>query len=864
MGRRPAAEGAQRTDLFGDPLPEGALARLGTIRWRHESLASLAFGSEGKTLITTGGDGTLRIWDVASGKEIRRLGPKPGPDAGHGREKMAQLFMFRIGNSFSTLVISQDRNLLASATGSRELSLWDLNTGQKLRTLEPATVGSWRPVVFSPDGKTLVAEERSRGVSLFDVESAKELRQLYKLDRGNLAEFAVGRHLGAFSPDGKWISWVEQIVRPPRTIRVKVWEVKTGEKVREIALPAPPDLLALSPDGKTVVMGSGRGIISLWDWAKEKEVLQLDEPDKVRHPALAFSSDSKLLALWNGTTIRLLEAATGKEMKSFSDKPELGGAAALRFVTFRNPQVVFSPDGSRLAIGGDGNTVRVWDVAQGTRLGLEAGHQGAISAVALPAGGDTATTVGTDGTVRQWETASGKEIRQFYLPARTTGTGLSSDGRLVGFGDYGDAFHVWEVAKGEETRQWKSPEHAGDGQPLIFSPDGRTMVSQNYNGVLFFWDVATGKERFRRSDQAATGKAGRKLPFKSAPTFSADSRLVAVVYWEELKADDNPIRLTPCAIRLVDGATGQLLREFDKQEPPITAVAFSPDGGSIAAMNLDSTITLWESLTGKKRLHFKVNEDWLPILSRPLTFSPDGRELAAGGTNGSVWMWDTATGKQAARFTGHDGPVSSLAFSADGKTMLSGGADGTALVWPVRTPGSPSVTLEPEQVRRLWADLQKDDAVEAYRAICTLSADPAHTLPVLRKELRPGRGPDAKRIGRIIADLDSDEFDTREKASQELERLDKGAEPAVRRALAGGASAEVRSRLERWLAQPEKAASAPEDLQTLRAVEVLGRIGSTEAKEILKTLAKGAAEGRLTREAKATLERLEKTTRPKP
>jgi hypothetical protein len=163
----------------------------------------------------------------------------------------------------------------------------------------------------------------------------------------------------------------------------------------------------------------------------------------------------------------------------------------------------------------------------------------------------------------------------------------------------------------------------------------------------------------------------------------------------------------------------------------------------------------------------------------------------------------------------------------------------------------------------LWADLEKDNAVDAYRAVCTLSTDPVRTLPLLRKELRPTQGPDPKRIGRIIADRDSDQFETREKASRELEKFDKGAEPAVRRALAGGVSAEVRSRLERWLAQPEPAVSAPEELRSFRAVEVLGRIGNAEAKELLQTLTRGLAEAPLTREAKATLERLERPLNPR-
>src|SRR5262249_31627583 len=168
---------------------------------------------------------------------------------------------------------------------------------------------------------------------------------------------------------------------------------------------------------------------------------------------------------------------------------------------------------------------------------------------------------------------------------------------------------------------------------------------------------------------------------------------------------------------------------------------------------------------------------------------------------------------------------------------------------------SPAATLKPTDLERLWADLGSNDGVKAYQAIVAMENDPERAVPFLAKHLRPIAKVEPQRISRLIGDLDNKSFSVREQAQRELEELGNLAEKELRKTLASRPSLEVRRRIETLLERVDPVKS-PARLQALRAVEVLEHIGTPEAQEVLKNLATGAPEARLTREAKASLERL--------
>jgi hypothetical protein len=211
---------------------------------------------------------------------------------------------------------------------------------------------------------------------------------------------------------------------------------------------------------------------------------------------------------------------------------------------------------------------------------------------------------------------------------------------------------------------------------------------------------------------------------------------------------------------------------------------------------------------------------------------------------------------------GHEGWVQAVAFSADGRTLASGSTDTTVLLWDT-TGGAgaaqSSGKLSAEELKTLWADLGRDNAKVAYAAVGELVAVPGQAVPALRDRLRPVKAADPEQVAKWLADLDGDAFETRERAARELEKLGDAAEPPLRKALEGKPSAQVRRAVEQLLADLE---GRPERLRTVRALEVLEYIGTPEAARLLQELADGSPEAWLTREAKASLERLKRRPAP--
>jgi hypothetical protein len=176
----------------------------------------------------------------------------------------------------------------------------------------------------------------------------------------------------------------------------------------------------------------------------------------------------------------------------------------------------------------------------------------------------------------------------------------------------------------------------------------------------------------------------------------------------------------------------------------------------------------------------------------------------------------------------------------------------------------PDLVLAPRQLENLWDDLAGEDAARAWRAVCTLVQAPEQAIPWLKEHLKtPGAG-DRNRITHLIADLDSDQFAARQQAARELEKLAELAETPMREALEKHPSLEVRRQLERLLERLEGPAQTPRVMRELRSLEVLEHTGTHEARQVLEALARGAPKDRLTREAKAALQRLATQSVPKP
>jgi hypothetical protein len=248
-----------------------------------------------------------------------------------------------------------------------------------------------------------------------------------------------------------------------------------------------------------------------------------------------------------------------------------------------------------------------------------------------------------------------------------------------------------------------------------------------------------------------------------------------------------------------------------------------------------------------------------------LAFANGGRCLVTTDEN-FLRVLDLATGKELHRWSLPPGKVESWAVSIvshllampDGRRVITTLHDGTALVWDLSPAFGSLGRLDPDEetLAAYWSDLAGDDAKRAYAAVWQLADARDSTAAFLRGKLAPVLEPDAKKIRQHIDELDNESFEVRDRASKELESLGRLAVPALRAALEKNPSPEKRRRVETLLATAVDEKISVESLRGLRGLHALEQIGTRDARDLLRKLATGASEARLTREAKMALQRV--------
>jgi RNA polymerase sigma factor (sigma-70 family) len=807
-----------------DPLPPGAVARLGSLRFSPgDTVQAVAFSPDRRTLASGNGDQTVRLWEVDTGKEIRVF-------RGHTSTVLSVAF-------------SPDGKLLASRSGGvtysdNSIRLWDVATGKEVRRFGAVQEAPWTGsrsysgsaswafwIAFSPDGKTLASgagdlTNRDNVIRLWDIRTGKELR----LCRGHREPVRCF----AFAPDGKTLASgsADQTVR--------LWDPVSGKQLHLLrGHQGMVWAVAFSRDGKVLASAGDDRTIRLWDPARGKEQHRFEVP--VAAKSVTVIDEGSLAWGDSQGEIHLLDIRTGKEIRRLPGHP------------YGVSYLCCCPAGKRLASVGEGvdHAVHLWDVRTGKQLSPgPKGHRAPVAAVAFFPDGKTLASAGWDATVRLWQAVTGNELcRLGGAPFRdgTNAVAVSPDGHLLAVATNGGThIRLLESATGKELQRLTNP-GSGWFTAVAFSPDGKTLLTGGNRfrggwwGTPCLWDVRTGKElrQFQGHQNNARSVA-----------FSPDGKTVVS------GGEDSTVRLW-------ETDTGKELRLLRGHQHQVEAVVFSPDGRILASSGAQ-TIRFWDLETGRELRRLDGQSG---ITS--LAFSPDGGYLASvGHENGHepvVHLWEAATGKNVRRWSGHRNAINSIAFAPDGRTLATASRDTLVLVWDVTGLLDQGKLVDRrlagKELEGLWEQLASEDAVLAHRALWRLALAPAQAVPLLKARLRVDSTATARQIDRLIGDLDSDEFTIRERASAELEKIGHQAGPALRKALEGQPGLEVRRRVERLLKRLETKARSSEKLRVVRAVRVLEYSGTLEARRLLAGLAGGAAGTPVTREAKAALQR---------
>jgi RNA polymerase sigma factor (sigma-70 family) len=784
------------TDRHGDPLPPGAIARLGTIRFRHGyHVVSVAFSPDGKTVAAGGAGRAVTLWDAATGVEKGRF--------------------LNALREVRGIAFSPDGKVLAAiGPGDAVLYLVGASTGAELRRLQEQS--GIHCVAFAPNGKHLATGSVGGVVRLWDAATGAE-RMQRSGDCGRV-------HAVVFSPDSKLLAYAGE----DGTIRL--WNGNFADEPRRLEGHVKDVFsLSFSPDGAHLASTGRDGTLRLWAVTTGRQLRALG--DKRDAPlAVTFSRDGALLASSHRDgTLTLWDPRTGRKVRSW---PAHASPAAT---------VAFSPDGKVLASGGAWESdVRLWNVADGKELHPADGPHGPVEFLRWSADAQTLLSAGRERRVVWWDLKTGAPRRQVYSPAPDwTAFALAADGKTLATGCLPDqTVRVGDLDSDRPARV------LGEQDVLVraigFSPDGRLLATGGRDTPIHLWDVKGGKKL------RTLGEAGDMV---GCLAFSPDGKTLA--YGRSRIGNDADTK----TLRLMDVATGAEVRSFDGGGY-VPTVCFSPDGKTLAAWHDTPDrhlVRLWDVATSRELCRYAGHQ----ASGLALAFSPDGKLIASGGgdvqrRDNAVHLWEAATGEIIRRFDGHHSGVSSLAFSPDGCKVASGGGDATILIWDA-TAGPHQPVRTEKELEACWRTLANEDAARAYEAVGALAAAGEQAVPLLEKHLRPVPRPDAAAVARLIADLNSDDFAVRQKANEGLGELGEAAVVPLRRALADKPTLEVRRRLQQLLDQTQ--ARGGDWLRRLRAVQALERMHTPRARRLLESLAAGAPGASLTEDAKAALRR---------
>ncbi len=617
-------------DQFGDKLPRGAIARLGTIRWRHSDYCRrVAFVGNGESLVTAGFDGAVNHWEVPSGRKLRTFGTGLGAIWG--------------------LDVSRDGRLLAIGAERMQVHVWNVETGQPLWNAKvPAALFLHVPAVaFSPDSHLLAVMRPPRSIMIFNAESGEEVRSI-ELHQRDIFESLC------WSPDGQLIACGS------RGGLVCISDVATGKTLVEVKHNDQITSLMFSPDGSKLASASGLAAthrspenqadptLRVWDVKTGRE-LQKIRAEGEEISALAYSPDGKSLAFADRYRARLFNVLPDGALR---EQRALAG-------TMWIDRLQFSRNGKYLAAGSHAVSPFLWDLSTVAELVQKTGHTDSVSSAEYSMNGRSLISISLDRSLIAWDWTTG-DREPFPMVSTDPPDWISQSGRylVVSRGTPDFYFRFIDLQTKQEFGPFATPGAATTNYD--FDKRRNRLASAGTDGVRV-WDLTT-KRAVWHSD------------FESHHVrFALDGTQVVVwsCYSPEIKAFDSETGKVKGVMNI--GRHGPKEGDISPNGRLLAIAVGDPFMESTA---IPSAVDVFDLTTRKeiRRVTFDGGK------ATCVRFYKTDQFLVSGHADGTVCLWDLKDGTRL-KTINCAGPVTRIVVHPNGKTFATVHSDTTILTW---------------------------------------------------------------------------------------------------------------------------------------------------------------------------------------
>ncbi len=640
---------------------------LRTFEGHISNVYSVAISPDGRWGLSGSADKTLRLWDLVSGQCLRTFtGHSDGVTSDATGPGGSAKPLPNIQGPFAfvySVAISPDGRSGLSGSADKTLRLWDLVSGQCLRTFEGHSE-SVHSVAISPDGRWGLSGSWDETLRLWDLASGECLR--------TFEGHSEGVNSVAISPDGSWG------LSGSGDKTLGLWDLDSGKCLRNFERHSGIVYsIAISPDGRWGLSGEGDMTLRLWDLASGQCLRAFEGHPELLH-SVAISLDGRW-GLSGGTekTPRLWDLTSGQCLRSFEGHSESVYSVAI------------SPDGCWGLSGSYDNTLRLWDLGTGECLRTFAGHSGNVHSIAISPDGRWGLSGSWDATLRLWDLTSGQCLRTFEgHPERVFSVAISPDGRWGLSGSEDKTLRLWNLVSGQCLRTFAG--HSEVVNSVAISANGRWGLSGSNDKTLRLWNLALlgiqgnmvavkpqrslellkQQNKFLRSFEEAEAHLGQGEVGTAIQHLSEARKIPG--YERDRKAM-SLLGLVASRCRRSAFLGGWHLRTLEGHSGGISSVAIAPDGCRGLSGGDDRTLRLWDLTSGECLRTFEGHS--APVSS--VAISPDGRWGLSGSGDKTLRMWDLSSGQCLRKFEDVSDRVTSVSISPDGRWALSGSGTNT-------------------------------------------------------------------------------------------------------------------------------------------------------------------------------------------